>query len=204
MYQEAFQKLEPAEATDILEDLNPKFDGSTFDPNLAVILAQNMPFYPGYRLLDIADYASVPAKRRYVIYANGRAEILDFTNGPIYKLNKDLPISLDDKNVCDYVRFFFTHVRGAHGKFMIVEGVDDINWKDDPPPAARKAIGKMITPITLKPSSISGIYQISLCMIFKDSLFKRTISVDSSGIITLGEEELLVEDMPVMDDTFGH
>ena len=203
MYQEAFVKLELSETGAILEKLNPSFGGSRFDPLEAVILTQNIPFYPGFRLLDIADYSVVPALRRYVVYSKDRYEILDFTNAPIYKLNQEIPIRLDEKNVGDYVRFFFNHVRGPHGKFILVESVDDIHWKDDPPPAARKAIGKMITPIALKASPRSE-YELSACVVFKDSLFKRTIKVDPKGALTLSGEELLIEDLPVLDDTFGH
>lgn len=60
--------------------------------------------------------------------------VLDWTNAPIYKLNESVPIVLDDKTVGFYVRFFFTYVRGRHGRFLIVESVDDIAWKDEPPP----------------------------------------------------------------------
>ena len=40
-------------------------------------------------------------------------------------------------------------------------------------------------------------------MVFKDSLFKSEVEVKPSGLVSLSNEELLVEDLPVLDDTFG-
>jgi hypothetical protein len=202
MQQEAFTRLEPSEAGPILEKLNPLFGGSSFNPVSAVILSQPLPFLPGFRLLDIADHSVIPALRRHVVYSKNRHEVLDFTSAPIYKLASEVPADLNDRNVCDYVRFFFAYVRGPRGKFRIVENVDDIPWKDDPPPNARKAIGKMITPVTLNPGRTKSGYDIGVCVVFKDSLFKIRISVDARGVIDMGEESLLVEDLPVLDDTF--
>ena len=204
MYQEAFAKLELAEIATILDQVNPEIDGTLFDPVETVILAQDLPFYPGYRLLDIADHASVPPMRRYVAFKLDDFTILDFTNEPIYKLNQTVPITLKEENVADYVRFFFTYVRGRHGRFIITENVDDIQWKEDPPPSARKAIGKMLFPIKLLNSDDAGGFNLKGCMVFKDSLFQAKIKVDASGFVALSDEELLVEDMPVMDDIIEH
>ena len=40
-------------------------------------------------------------------------------------------------------------------------------------------------------------------MMFKDSLFKSDVTVQDNGVVSLQNEELLIEDMPVLDDTFG-
>lgn len=203
MYQEAFAKLELAEIATILDQVNAQIDGTVFDPVETVILAQDLPFYKGYRLLDIADHASMPPMRRYVIYKPDDFVILDYTNEPIYALNQKVPITLTEETVDDYVRFFFTYVRGRHGRFVITEGVDDIRWKEDPPPSARKAIGKMLFPIKVLNSDESGAYNLKSCMVFKDSLFQAKIKVQGNGFVALSDEELLVEDIPVLDDTFG-
>lgn len=203
MYQEAFTKLELAEVATILDRLNPELDGTIFDPVETTVLAQDVPFYKGYRLLDVADYASSPPMRRFALYSKDDFVILDYTNGPIYGLNQKLPIKLTKENVSDYARFFFAYVRGRHGRFVITESVDDINWKEDPPPTARKAIGKMLTPMALENVDKDGNFSLKVCMIFKDSLFKSNVKVEANGFVSLSDEELLVEDMPVMDDTFG-
>ncbi|MCB1563310.1 MAG: hypothetical protein R3D66_00120 [Alphaproteobacteria bacterium] len=203
MYQDVFTKLEAGEASAILEKLNPEFDGSVFEPDQTTVLASDLAFYPGYRLLDIADYSSVPAFRRFVVYKAGEPYILNWTNEPIYEMNKAVPIKLTKKNVADYVRFFFSYVRGRHGRFIVTENVDDISWKDDPTPAARKAIGKMIVPLSLKGTARDGTFELEMSVMFKDGLFRVDVLVAKDGTVSLENEELLVEDMPVLDDVFG-
>lgn len=208
MFQDAFKKLELDELAIILDDVNTHLDGSPFDPIDTTALGIDVPFYPGYRFLDLADYSTMPGKRRFVLYkdsSDGKPSdviVLDWTNEPIYLLNHNLPIALDKDNIGNYIRFFFTYVRGKHGRFIVTESVDDINWKEDPPPQARKAISKMLLPLEILDHK-DGKYYFKTTMMFRDSLFKADIEVQSNGLVTLSNEELLVEDMPVLDDTFG-
>lgn len=203
MYQEAFEKVETKEAKAMLAELASLLVGVTFKAEDATIMQATPRFYPGYEFLDIGDYSNTPAQRRFAMYKPGESVVLDFTNAPIYTLNKTCPIKLDTDNVADYLRFFFTYVRGKHGRFIIVENVDDIPWRDDPPPAARKAIGNMLMPVTLHDIDDEGVFHLETCMLFKDSLFKSHAEITRDGFVSLRDEELLVEDMPVLDDTFG-
>jgi len=198
-----FIKLDLLECETILEEINPALQGTRFHPATVTILAQDSLFYPGYRFLDIADYETVPNLRKFALYKPGHVVILNWTNEPIYALNDRVPITLDDQNVADYVRFFFTYVRGKHGRFLITESVDDVLWREEPPPAARKAIGKMLEPLHILSKGDKGEYKLVARMMFKDSLFKTVVNVQKNGLVNLSDEELLIEEMPVMDDTFG-
>lgn len=203
MFQDAFIKLDPPECAQLLDEINPVLQGSDFDPQTATILAQDMSFYPGYRFLDIADFEVNPPRRKYVIYKPGTTHVLDWTNAPIYKLNDIVPLGLSSETVADYVRFFFTYVHGPHGKFTIAETVDDIEWREEPPPAARKALGGMLKPVEIANRHDDGSFSGSVCLMFKNSLYRTAITVSKTGRITMADEEILVDDMPVLDATFG-
>lgn len=197
-----FVKLDLLECETVLEDINPALKGSHFHPATVTILAQEPKFYPGYRFLDLADYETVPNIRKFVLYKPGDVVVLNWTNEPIYALNEKAPILLNESTVADYVRFFFTYVRGKHGRFIITENVEDVLWRDEPPPAARKAIGKMLEPLHIIERKGDD-FKLTARMMFKDSLFKTTVNVQASGLVNLSDEELLIEEMPVVDDTFG-
>lgn len=205
MFRDAFTKLDLLENEALLPQVNPLLEGSHFDPRTATALIMDLPFYPGHRLLDLSDHTVVPARHVHAVYApdQNTLQILNWTNVPIYALNRRIPILLNDRTVVDYIRFFFTFVRGRHGRFLIVESADDIAWKDEPPPAARKAIGNLIDPVRLRGIDDKGHYMLTVRMIFKDSLFKATVHVTTQGDVTLSDEDLVVEDMPVLDDVLG-
>lgn len=203
MFKDAFIKLDPVQAARMTDLVNPKLD-SKFDPATATVMVHNLPFYDGYFLVEFARHDQhPPITRTAVCNEKGDVIILNWTNEPIYKLNKTVPISLNEDNRADYVRFFFTYVRGAHGRFLIVDSVDDIDWREEPAPSGRKALAKMIEPMKLKKREKDGTVIFSVCLIFKDSLFAAEAHLKPDGTLGIHEEELLVEDIPVADDLFG-
>lgn len=203
MFQDAFIRLEKEECADVLGEVNPALQGNDFDPGTVTMLGQELSFYPGYRFLDIADYEVMPHFRKFVIYKPGDITVLDWTNKPVYELNDKVPLGLTDETVIEYVRFFFTYVRGPHGNFIVAETVDEIPWKEEPPPAARKAIGKVLQPIRLEGTNEDGSRLLSACLVFKETLYKTRIFVAKDGRITMSDEEIVIDDMPVLDDIFG-
>lgn len=204
MFQDAYIKLDRLEVEELLERTKKSFDGVSFNPDNTVVMSREMSFYDGYRFYDLADHSHMPPARRFIMVKDDEVTVLDFTNMPIYSLNSKVPIRLNRDNVKDYVRFFFTFVRGRHGRFIIVESVDDISWREEPPPAARKSISKLIQPIAFHSSDGNdGKYYMQAQMMFRDSLFQADVTVQPDGLVQLSNEVLLIEDMPVMDDTFG-
>lgn len=204
MFRDALVKMDVLEVEEVLPQVNPLLDGSDFNARTATVLGMDLPFYPGHRFLEIADHSLSPPRRVFAIIRPGqKAVILDWTNGPIYRINAEAPIRLNEKTVLDYARFFFTFVRGRHGRFFITENVEDIAWKDEPPATARKTLGSLIEPMRLTGIDNDGTYNLLARLIFKDSLFKGVIKISPNGMVNLDEEELVVEDLPVVDDILG-
>ena len=203
MFKNAFQRIEGDEAQAILDQVNPKLDVEPYQGDGIAILAQNLPFYAGYQFLEISDHAAHPVRTHYVIYSAGDITLMDWTNEPIYTLNQKVPVTLTEETIPLYIQFFFTYVRGRHGRFLIVESIDDIAWREDPPPPVRKSVGSMITPITKVNVESDGTYIMKANMMFKDSLFRASVHVKTDGTVSLSEEELIIEDMPVLDDVLG-
>lgn len=202
MPQDAFAKLDKKESQTVVDSINPALEGGSFDAETVTILAQNLSFYPGYRFLDIADFSAVPALQRFAVHSRDRTVLLNGTNEPIYELNKNIPVKLDKDNIFDYARFFFSHVRGRHGRFIITESVENIAWREEPPPAVRKAVGQLLEPLELSGME-GGAFKLTARILFRDSLFRAVITVKPDGTVGISQEELLLEDIPVLDDTFG-
>ncbi len=206
MFSDAYTAIKDGNAAALLDKLNKKLDGSSFDSSNSRIISHSLPFYNGHALYEVSDLHSNPARIISFIYKESGEStdiyILDGTNAPIYLLNKKVPLFLNQENITSYVRFFFFYVRGRFGRFNIIENVDDINWKEEPAPSGRKALSKMINPLELKNEEEDNIYYLSSSIIFKDSLFESDISVTEDGTVSLTNQEMLVEDIPVLDDSF--
>lgn len=215
-----FKKLDRKQTSIVLDKLNPRIEGSPFAAQEATVLSKNLSFYPGYQWLELSHHKTHPGRKLYAIYQHSKASpgtqslkemnpaaeassiiVLNGQNDQIYNLNTALPIELDENNVKDYVRFFFASVRGRHGPFLIVDSVDEIKWLEEPPLPARKTVSKMLEPLRLVGTdSVEGSYQLRASVIHRDSLFKVQIVVAQNGKISIEKEELIMEEMPVLDE----
>jgi len=207
MFADAFQKMELEDRARILDQIQEDLEGTIYDPLETTLLYSDLSFYPGYQILEISNTAQTPNIQRHVVYSPQEWQVIDFTNKTLYDLNDKIGITLDSMNVFDYIRFFFRYVKGRHGHFHIAESVDDIRWKDDPPPQARKAVGSMIAPIALvsmgQKKDDAGTFYCNANMIFKNALFKSDVTISPQGHVKITNEELLIDDMPILDDVLG-
>lgn len=205
MFEDSFVQIEHGEAAKILDSLNPKLDGGAFDPAMVRILQHDLPFYKDHSLVEVTDHDSNPPRVVTIVLkkSDSTIHILNGTNEPIYALNDEVPIFLDEESAKLYARFFFHYVRGRHGSFQIVENTDEMNWREEPAPNARKALGKMISPLTLVDDLGGEGFTFRASIIFKDSLFEASLNVSRDGLVNISDQELIVEDIPVADDSFS-
>ena len=202
MFTDAYTKLNPENCHELIEQLNSLVDGSAFTPNTLRILSHDLPFYQDYALFEVADLSVTPERIIHFIarrdFKNDKLYILNGTNEAIYALNESAPISLSDETVVTYILFFFSYVRGRFGQFKIVQHIDDIIWREEPSTAGKKALSKMIEPVAIKDKNDQS-YILSSNIVFKDTLFESDIVVAHDGKINLSNQEMLVEDIPVVD-----
>lgn len=183
-----------------LGEINPHLEPILFNPATTTVRSQRLPFYDGYALLELTDLSAIPAARKYVIYRAGDVNVINWTNQPIYETNEKSPVILTEETVLDYAKFFFNYVRGRHGRFMIIETLDDVRWQVEPPAQGRRIMQEMLEPVTLASQDVDGTFNLEAFMVFKDSLFKTTIHVRKDGLVSMSNEELKIEGMPVLPD----
>lgn len=199
MFQDSFTKLTKEDVEKLLPDVNKAIGDIKFEDSSINIMTALLPFYPDYHLLHVSDTQNIPVKECYLVGSETSMTMLDWSPDVIHGLNKNIPIQLTDETIGDYVRFYYNYVRGPHGKFVIVDSVEDIDWNDEPPLSAVKAVGQMIEPLTIVKKDDNGLFHACVCMIFRGALFKISLSVNPDGVIEFINEELLIEDMPVFD-----
>lgn len=197
---EDWQKLDPEKGARILGEVNPFLEPVPFGFESTTVRVHSLPFYKGYDLCELTDLSAIPAARKYAIYKPGDVSVINWTNTSIYETNEKAPILLTEKTVVAYVKFFFGYVRGRHGRFMIIEAIDDIRWQVEPPSQGRKVMQDMLQPVTLIDRDKDGTFNLEAYMVFKDSLFKTKVHVKADGLVSMSNEELKIEGMPVLQD----
>ena len=198
---EDWQKLAADKVVKLLTEVNPHLTPVSFNPETTTIRSQKLSFYKEYQLLELTDLSTVPGARKYVIYKPGDINVINWTNQAIYETNEKAPIQLNEDTVVSYVKFFFSYVRGRHGRFLIIETIDDVRWQIEPPAQGRKVMQEMLSPVVLEEQETDGTFGLSAFMVFKDSLFKTKIHVKPDGLVSMSEEDLKIEGMPILQDT---
>ena len=198
---EDWQKLGSEKVARLLSEINPSLAPVSFSAESTTIRTQKLPFYKEYILLELTDLSTVPGARKYVIYKPGDANVINWTNQAIYETNEKAPVQLNEDNVISYVKFFFGYVRGRHGRFLIIETIDDVRWQIEPPAQGRKVMQEMLAPVELEEAEADGTFNLGAFMVFKDSLFKTRIHVKPDGLVSMSEEDLKIEGMPILQDT---
>ncbi len=196
-----WQKADPGLGREILENINPHIQPVAFDLEKTTVRQRRLPFYDKVMFYELTDMTAVPAARKYALARGKDVQMINWTNDPIYHMNEQAPIKLNFENVADYVRFFFSYVRGRHGRFIIIESFEDIRWQNEPPSAGRKAMREILSPVNvLAQDDADGTFILEAYMLFKDSLFRTLVHVKPNGQIDMTDEELKIEGMPVIQD----
>ena len=146
---EDWQKLDTERTARILSEVNPHLEPVPFSEENTTIRSQKLAFYHDYELVELTDLSAVPAARKFAIYKPGDINVINWTNQAIYETNEKAPIKVDERTVIGYVKFFFSYVRGRHGRFLIIENIDDIRWQIEPPLQGRKVMQEMLEPVSI-------------------------------------------------------
>ncbi|MCP5368316.1 MAG: hypothetical protein H6907_10810 [Hyphomicrobiales bacterium] len=178
----------------LLARLDPGLPGAPLDPDYTLARTRPLPFYPGHALCELVNpTVMTDGNPRHAVSGDRAARLLDGTNAVVYDLNRTVPIALNGGNVRDYVRFFFAAVRGRHGHFHVVERLDDINFAGDPDPARQRQVAAHLHPLILAEADGDGGYRLRATILFKDGLFAATVAVAADGMVSMADEEMLLE-----------
>ena len=201
MFTPDWQEFDPESAPRVVAEINKTMpEDKKFDENYTIVQFVDLPFYAEYQLIELSDNSGDTPLIRRALYKAGDAQILNWTNGPIYSTNEKAPLVLNNETAADYVRFFFNYVKGRHGRFIIVETPEEIIWQAAPPEKAKEALAKMIVGLDVNDVADNGTMTMLSFMVFKDSLFKANVQIQRDGIISLTDEALVVEGMPIVED----
>jgi len=198
----AYQKLEGTKAKKLIDRLTPGWPGSVFDSARTVIHVRDLPFLNGWQLVEASDATALPEKKCIALDNGVECVPVQFDAAFIIDFCRARGLRLDRHTADDYLRFWIEYVRMGAEQFALVENVDDLPWREEPTPQARKSLAKSITPLTLTDSSPS-LFKYRACLLFRDALFDSALELTYDGKITVTSRDVIVEDLTVIDPFTG-
>lgn len=208
MYNPDWEDVDFTEAAKYVDRINRELKDKVFDQITSddiingqaptVVRRHTLPFYAEFDLYEF-ESARDPSSVRRALVGPEHIYVLNWTNSPIYTVNETAPIHLSEDNAPAYAKFFFNYVKGRHGRFVLVDNASEIAWNGAVPEKGKEAIGKIIQPVTVTEVQDGKIIMMAY-MVFKDSLFRAQVHVERDGMVSLSEEALVVEGMPIIED----
>jgi len=196
----AWQLLPPPQQQRFVSTVNAVVKPEPLDPGSTEVRYATLPFYERVRFCRIIDHRQRPPNDRFALAGAGEIVLLNKGNEPIYRCNATAPIRLSPDNVAQYAAFFFDHVAGRHGRFLLVDAVDDMRWLAHADPARIAEAAALVRPHAYKGVDEGGRFVIETCVVFKDALFRSLVRVAADGQIGIADETLLAEHLPVRTD----
>jgi hypothetical protein len=183
-------------------------------PDKATIRVADLPFYDEFKFYAISDTTLPAPNTRYILHKPGDVSLMNWTNEPIYSVNERAPIKLDRETVVPYAKFFFHHVRGQLGRFIIVERPDDVVWLANANAEEKADLAEHLIPVTYKGIGRDNLFTLTATVIFKNALFQTDIKIApyemdvfdpeigefehfTIGQMKLTNEDLLLEELNV-------
>ncbi len=162
-------------------------------------------FYPDYDYYEIVVAQPNSRELGYFLRQPGEAIFLDGSTNAIHGLNERLSLKLHKSDSRDYLYFFCTSMECEHGRFLIIDELDDLTFRIEPDDDYLKAVSEAIQPPSYPVSrELPGIpitYEIVATCLYADELIRATFMVTDDGNVTMLNDEHLFGQMPVLKDT---
>lgn len=155
-------------------------------------------FYPGYQLYKFLRLGITAEMRSEYVVSNGAESYrLDSSSNTVSELNERVPVVLDESTILDYLHFYCAFSHGRHGRFHLVETVDDLRFVTEPGAEARGELASLIRPIRIRrhPTREESAFAADCTFFFDDALIACEMSVSDTGRISPGAEVLLRSDL---------
>jgi len=163
------------------------------------------PTYPNHLLVETLVEGSSGFGIATFLYGALGVTLLDFTSGPLWRLNDLANRPLDSgTEAVAYLRLFSNSLRGSElgGRFRIVDSADDIRWADKAQRTVRNRVAKAVTPVEIT-SREEGGWTVSATVLMARTLSHVVFSVASDRRIKMEDDEEVLDELPVRVERFA-
>lgn len=115
-----WQRLDRDTSSKIITSVASDAEAGLFSAATSEVTRAFLPFYKGYELYKITNFASLPSFTFQYLSDGTFFHYLDGTEEAIYTVNAKGALELTERTAVDYLAFFLTHVSGEDGEERIL------------------------------------------------------------------------------------
>lgn len=166
-----------------------------FDLKWTAFCTCPLSFYPGFELLRISSFSSVPSFTLHFVFRNTN-ELFQITGNKdcFEKLNPYAGLLLSQKTIMEYCKFYMGSLQAEDGSFFVVENMGEFDFTEQVEPVHLNAIRKHLCPARIEETPQG--YIVHTFVNYFTFLFKAELSLNQDGIIDIVSEEVVAENLP--------
>lgn len=187
-----WQKLERSEMAKVIHRVAETPDGALFSMTTSEAQAAQLPFYRGFMIVRLTNYATMPSFTLDFLSDGTTFYLLDGSPEPLQKVAARGGLMLNERNVAEYVDFFFKHVTTEEGDIYLIRNFDDAPFMDSLSMDQQIQIKRHHSDVNVSYKREDDTFDVSGDLYFAGVLLKATLNVQSDGQIEVSNHTMLM------------
>ena len=187
-------ELNETEKTKLADRIASAIGHAPFRAGMFGLEKTPLPFYKNAFDVHIKDFTTRPFIMREYVCNDERVFQTDGEEDALLEINEALSLSLTAKNVAEYAAFYFQKVAIDDSFARLIFSADDVigdSFDEDLCETLKKIIHAPEVDETEDGFTVSGF------VLLDDTLFKADLGVDKNGAVSIDDEEIVYEDLPI-------
>ncbi|PKP83325.1 MAG: hypothetical protein CVT79_00500 [Alphaproteobacteria bacterium HGW-Alphaproteobacteria-18] len=162
--------------------------------------------YEDAMLIELAGHAGFgrPGLINVIVHEEGMA-LLNGSSAIFHRLNEALPPSLETPaQRLDYLNLFMNWVHAEHGRFQPIGTEADLRAR------LRLEAAETLQPVPLScfeespaPENTGALAHYTGTVLYGDTLFRTVMALSPGGLVEMLDEEVLIADLPVREESLA-
>ena len=162
-------------------------------------------FYAEFDYYEIKLRQPAGDQSGYFLRKPGETVFLDGNSRALHAVNQRVGLKLEKTEIRDYLFYFCSSIEAEHGRFLIVDAVDDLTFEEEPDEDYLEAIRNAIQPPSFPKTRPAGgdgkEYSIDASVLYSDGLFRSTFVVSADGLVAMENDHEMFTHLPVVKDS---
>lgn len=187
-----WNRLDRQNSIAVLERITTAADPGLFSASSSEAQFRSLPFYQNFMLYRVTNYATLPCFSLDFLSDGESFHLLDGSADPIFNVNAQGSLYLNENNVVDYVAFYLGNVMAEDGDIYMIQDPDDLPFIDSLSLDQQLELKARHKDAQIAVDQTSGDFIVLADLFYGGTLLKSAITVNTSGDIHIQPRDMLM------------
>lgn len=187
-----FQRLDRDSTMNVINGVKSSAHPGLFSAGTSEVRRAYLSFYSGLFLYKLTNFSSLPSFS-FEFVGNGTFfHYLDGTEEPIYTLNDEGYLVLNDRSVLDYLDFFLSHTAEDGGESFLIRNPEDMPLLDSLDMKSAEAIAMNHRPAFVEYDAGFDKFTLETDLYAEGLVMRAVVCIDNRGRVDILERKMVL------------